>query len=210
MEIARYTHIRNELIRLYKMFTEEHFVVILPMSSFMTLTQLEHLKDNPPITGFETLELPVERPYSIARILKAFDIMGDSIQIGFRYPSKDIPRIYDAVQDWIRYWIEIKREAGYMRTPDIGELELIERLARYIFTAYSHYHYSKIYDTLNVRASGELTLLDVVRGRMMYGTDLDEPLSYISYLDEWKSTSGYVSANQTHGAYNWNGFGGGM
>uniref|UniRef100_A0AAU8KZH7 Uncharacterized protein n=1 Tax=Pantoea phage Survivor TaxID=3232176 RepID=A0AAU8KZH7_9CAUD len=207
MDTLRYMHVRKELIRIHSILTEETFLVIMPTTSFMTLKQLEFYKDNPPIVGFEALETPQERPYSIVKILEAFKNVGDDAQVHFRYPSRDIPRIYEAIQDWIRYWIEIKRGSGYLRTPSIEELELIEKLARHIFTAYSHYHYSKIFDTLNVSSKQEMTLLDVLKGRMMYGSDIDEELSYISYLDEYKSETGFQSsaAQQIY-----SGFGGGM
>lgn len=207
MDTIRYNFVRKELIRLYHMFTEEHFLVIIPKTSFMSLKQLEYYKENPPIIGFESLEVPEERPYSIAKFLEVFKHMGDDAQIFFRYPAKDIPRIYDSVQDWIRYWVEIKRGAGYLRTPSVQELELVEKLARHLFTDYAHYHYNTMFDNLNVKSVENMTLLDALKGRMMYGTDLDEGLSYISYLDEYKTQIGY-RGNSMSDVYS--GLGGGM
>lgn len=213
MHTERYVHIRKELVRLYKVLTEHTYVVVIPLSSFLTLRQLEHAKEKPPITGFESLEIPVERPFTIARLLDAVDVMGDELSIGFRFPRKDIPEIYTTIQDWIRYWIEIKREASYFRTPDIGELALIERLAKYVFGAYAHYHHEKINNTLNVNAHDDMTLLDILRGKMMFGSDIDEPISFISYVDEWRSTSGYSAQMEERSSYSMgmtSGFGGGM
>lgn len=207
MDTNRYMYVRGELIKLHSILTQETFLVIMPATSFMSLKQLEHYKEKQPIIGFDSLEVPMERPYSIMKILEAFVHMGDEAQVFFRHPAKDIPRIYDAIQDWIRYWVEIKRGSGYLRTPQIEELELIEKLARHIFTDYSHYHYTKVFDTLNVKSSESMTLLDVVKGRMMYGNDLDEQLSFISYLDEYKSQTGFQS---TVASQVYSGFGGGM
>lgn len=207
MDTNRYMYIREELVKLYSILTQETFLVVMPTTSFMSLKQLEHYRENQPLVGFDSLEIPMERPYSIMKILEAFVHMGDEAKVYFRYPSRDIPRIYDSIQTWIQYWVEIKRGSGYLRTPAIEELELIEKLARHIFTDYSHYHYSKIYDTLNVKSSENMTLLDVIKGRMMYGTDLDEQLSYISYLDEYKSQTGYQSSVASE---IYSGFGGGM
>lgn len=193
MQIERYTFLRNELRRLYVVLTEQTFVVSIPLSSFMTLKQLDKAKDNPPLTGFETLEIPVERPFTVQRILQAVEIMGEDLRIGFRHPRQDIPNLYNSIQDWIRYWIEIKRDAGYLRTPAIPELELIEKFAKHLFGAYAHYHYEKINKTLNVGHAGEMTLLDALKGRMMFGTDMDEQLSFISHLDEYKSSIGHTS-----------------
>lgn len=214
MEIERYTYLRKELIRLYTVLTEQTFTVVIPLSSFLTLKQLENARDNPPISGFESLEIPVERPFTIARLLTAVDVMGDELEIGFRYPRKDIPEIYTSIQDWIRYWIEIKREAGYLRTPDLSELALIERLAKYVFSAYSHYHHEKINNTLHVNTQSEMTLLDILKGKMMFGTDIDEPISFISYVDEWRSTTGYSAEMEERtgsvGSGILSGFGGGL
>lgn len=214
MQTERYNHIRKELVRLYKVLTEQTYVVIIPLSSFLTLKQLEHARDNPPISGFESLEVPVERPFTIARLLSAVDIMGDELSIGFRTPRKDIPEIYVAIQDWIRYWIEIKREAGYLRTPDLKELAIMERLAKYVFSAYAHYYHEKINNTLHVNTHSEMTLLDILKGKMMFGADIDEPISFISYIDEWRSTSGYSAELEERGGYSdygsMSGFGGGM
>lgn len=195
MELERYTFLRAELRRLYTILTEQTFKVSMPMSSFMTLKQLDRAKDAPPLTGFETLELSVERPFTVLKLLTAVDIMGDELQIGFRHPRQDIPFLYTSIQDWIRYWIEIKVDMGYLRTPEISELELIEKLAKYIFGAYSHYHHEKINKALNVSHKGEMTLLDVIKGRMMFGNDIDNDVSFISYLDEYKSSIGYTGSS---------------
>lgn len=209
MELERYRFLQTELIRLHKVLTEYTFSVILPLSSFLTLRQLDKVKDNPPITGFESLEIPVERPYTIEHILKAVDIMGDELQIGFRYPRKDIPVIYTSIQDWIRYWIEIKRDWGYLRTPDIGELELIERLAKHIFSYYAHYYYENVNKILHVNSNEELTLLDVLKGRMMFGDAMDNGISFISYVDEYKSDTG-IRGKSNSGIDFLGGFGGGL
>ncbi|QGH71956.1 hypothetical protein N1M2_93 [Klebsiella phage N1M2] len=195
MELERYTFLRNELRKMYTILTEQTFIVSIPLSSFMTLKQLDRAKNNPPLTGFETYETAVERPFTVQRILQAVEIMGDDLQIGFRNARQDIPFLYNTIQTWIQYWIEIKRDIGYLRTPDLSELELIERLAKHLFSAYAHYHYEKINKTLGVGHSGEMTLLDALRGRMMFGTDMDEGLSFISHVDEYRSLTG-----QTGGA----------
>lgn len=215
MDTVRYMYVRGELERLYNIIMNHPFEVVLPLNYFLTKAQLDHLEENPPITGFESLVTPVKRPYSINRLLDAFDIMGSDINIGFRYPRNDIPLIYETIQDWIRYWIEIKRGAGYLRTPPIEELELIEMLGRYVFGAYSHYHYEKIAKNLQVNTTAELTLLDIFKGQMMYGPDaMRQELSYISYLDEYKSEIGHVSTPSTNTVMSLSnfmgGFGGGL
>ncbi|AEV89557.1 hypothetical protein OBP_120 [Pseudomonas phage OBP] len=212
MQTERYIHLRKELVRLYKVLTEQTYTVIIPLSSFLTLKQLEYAKERPPIAGFESLEIPVERPFTIARLLTAVDVMGDELEIGFRFPRKDIPEVYTNIQDWIRYWIEIKRDAGYLRTPSIDELALMERLAKYVFSAYAHYHHEKINKTLNVNTQSEMTLLDILKGKMMFGSDIDEPISFISYVDEWRSSTGYSAQMEESRSYNasMSGFGGGM
>lgn len=212
MNIERYTYVRGELIKLYRLFSERTFVVTIPASSFLTLEQLDRAKERPPLTGFETLEIPVERPFTIQYLLRAVDIMGEDINLGFRYPRQDIPVIYESIQEWIKYWIEIKVNLSYMRTPDISELETIEKLSRIIFTAYAHYYHERINKDMNIDMSKPLSLVDILRGQMMHGKDYGEPISYISYLDQYKASTGYVSPNSYNsGTLDFlRGFGGGL
>jgi len=216
METARYNYIRGELIRLHNIIMNQTFVVSLPLSYFLNKRQLEHLKENPPITGFGSLEEPVRRPYTMNRLLDAFELMGSDISIGFMSPRKDIPVIYETIQDWIRYWIEIKEGAGYLRTPPVEELELIEKLARYVFGVYTHYYYEKVNATFNVAVKEEMSLLDVFKAKLMYGDEgANQDLSYVSYLDQYKSATGYVGNVDTTGASEtlsnlMRGFGGGI
>jgi hypothetical protein len=213
MNTDRYIFIRNDLIRLYKLFSERTFVVVMPVASFLTTEQLKRFEDNPPINGFDSLMVPSERPYTIKHILRSVSMMGEKFDIGFRYPREDIPVIYDSIQTWIRHWIEIKTTGGFLRTPDIKELELIEKLARHVFTAFAHYHHEKINRTMNVPNTKDLSLIDVLRGKMMYGADFDQPISYISYLDEYKSEIGYRDTGTSFGSGTLDflqGFGGGL
>ncbi|QZA70599.1 hypothetical protein AH04_120 [Erwinia phage AH04] len=213
MHTDRYIFIRKDLVRLYKLFTERTFVVVMPVASFLSTEQLKHFEEHPPINGFESLMESTERPYTVLHILRSIKLMDDNFRIGFRYPREDIPVIFDAIQTWIQHWIEIKTNGGYLRTPDIKELEIIEKLGRYVFTAYAHYHHEKINRTLNVPNTKDLSLLDALRGRMMYGSDFDEPISYVSHLDNYKSEIGYkdYSGGVDSGMLNaLRGFGGGM
>lgn len=214
MDTIRYMYVRDELIKLHNIIMNQSFEVILPLTHFLNKQKLEYLEKNPPINGFGALEAPTCRPYPICKILTAFAIMDGEVQLDFRHPRNDIPLIYNTIQDWIRYWIEIKRGAGYLRTPSIEELELIEKLGRYVFAAYKHYHYEKINKTLHVPTTADMTLLDVIKGRMMYGDDIDNDISYVSYLDEYKSETGYTGFSQSSSMDTlrglMGGFGGGM
>lgn len=213
MNTERYMFLRKELIRLHQLFMYRTFVVTLPLASFLSTKQLQHYQDNPPINGFESITQTSERPYTTAFILRAVALTGEGFNIGFKNPRQDIPVMFNAIQDWIKHWVEIKHEGGYLRTPDIKELELIEKLGRYLFTAYAHYHHEKINRTLHVPDLKNATLLDILRGKMMFGADFDEPISYVSYLDEYKSATGYRDYSADIGSDTLNflkGFGGGM
>lgn len=209
MNTERFMYVRTELIKLYRIITKQTFVVYLPLSSFLTLSQLEHMRDNPPIQGFEMLEQPIERPYTIDNLLRAIKITDGNVNIGFRNPRQDIPLMFDTIQNWVKYWCEIKGGAPWVRTPPISELALIEKLGRHIFGHYKHYHYEKINDTLNIQSQESITLLDILKGRMMFGEDIDNDISYISYLDEYKSSQGYSPETETDSGY-LNGYGGGL
>lgn len=199
METARYNYVRKELVNLHRIITEETFNIFIPLSSFMTLKQLETARDRPPLTGFETFEETIERPFSIQRMLTAVEIMGDELSIGFRHARRDIPYIYESIQNWIKYWIEIKIGFPHIRTAPIEELELIEKLAKHIFGSYAHYHYEKINKTLHIPDIAQASLLDILKGRMMYGSDIDEQLSFISHVDEYKALTGSRSSSNSMG-----------
>lgn len=205
MQTERYMHVRSELIRLYEIITQRTYTVVIPATHFLSLKQLEYLEDNPPLTGFESLDIPMERPFTIARILDAFKIMGESVRVDFRYARRDIPEIYETIQEYIRLWCEIKTDISYLQTPPLEELEMLERLSRYIFTAYSHYYYEKVNKTFDVSTTEELTLLDVFKGKMMFGDSMDEGLSFISYVDRYRSHSGQGASSS-----GFSGFGGGF
>lgn len=213
MNTERYMYLRKELIALHRLITRRTFLVTLPLASFLSTKQLQHYQKNPPINGFESITQTSERPYTIEFILRAVMMTGEGFTMGFRKPREDIPVMFNAIQDWIKYWIEIKHDGGYLRTPDVKELELIEKLGRFIFSAYAHYHHEKINRTLQVPNLENATLLDILRGRMMFGTDFDEPISYVSYLDQYKSDVGYRDYSSDIGSDTLSflkGFGGGL
>lgn len=211
MITERYCFLREELIRLYRLFTQRTFNVTLPLASVLTTEQLKAYQKNPPIRGFDSLMVASERPYSVAFMLQAVQISGDELDIGFSRPREDIPVIYEAIQDWIHYWIEIKVGGGFLRTPDIIELELIEKLGRMLFTPYAHYHHEKINQALHVPNIQNASLLDILRGTMMFGSDFDQPLSYYSALDEYKSSINYSSSSYDTSSLDFmKGFGGGL
>lgn len=218
MQTERYNFIRKELVKLHELFTQRTFNVYVSLSSFLTYEQLTNYEKHPPIGGFNRIEIVDERPYTIEYLLTMFEIMGDKAEMGFKYPKQDIPVMYDAAQNWIKYWVELKTSVGYLRTPPLEELEVMERLARYVFSAYKHYYYEKMNDNLNVPSKDNMTLFDVFKGRMMYGDSFDQDLSFISYLDQFRGGGGYIELMEGPGYNNGfsgfdspnSGFGGGM
>ena len=79
MDLTRYKHVRENLVSLYKMITEETFNVYIPKSSFLSLKQIKHLEKNPPINGMESYEAVVERPLTILRMAQAFSMIGEDM-----------------------------------------------------------------------------------------------------------------------------------
>jgi len=211
MITERYCFLREELVRLYRLFTLRTFNVTLPLASVLTTEQLKAYEKNPPIRGFNSLLTASERPYTVAFILQAVQVSGDQFDIGFSRPREDIPVIYEAIMKWIDHWIEIKIGHSYLRTPDIMELELIEKLGRMLFTPYSHYHHEKINQALHVPDIKNASLIDLLRGTMMFGKDFDQPISYYSALDEYKSSINYSSNSYGNVSLDFmQGFGGGL
>ena len=183
MDLTRYKHVRENLVRLYKMITEETFNVYIPKSSFLSLKQIKHLEKNPPINGMESYETIVERPLTILRMAQAFSMIGeDDVNLAFRYPRRDIPKIYNGIQDYIMYWLEIKRHWARFDAPSLDELEILEKIAKYVFSAYKEYHIQEVNDKFGVAKQSDMTLMDYIKGTWMYGEQFQENISFISHL----------------------------
>lgn len=183
MDLSRYNHIRESLVALYKTITEETFNVYIPKSSFLSLNQIKKLENSPPINGIESYDNVVERPLSILRIAQAFSMVGeDDVNLAFRYPRKDIPKIYNTIQDYIMYWLEIKRHYARFDSPGLEELGILEKIAKYVFSAYKEYHIQEVNDKFGVSSQAEMTLMDYIKGTWMYGEQYQDNISFISHL----------------------------
>lgn len=196
MDLTRYKHVRENLVNLYKMITEETFNVYIPKSSFLSLKQIKHLEKNPPINGMGSYEAVVERPLTILRMAQAFSMIGeDDVNLAFRYPRRDIPRIYNGIQDYIMYWLEIKRYWARFDAPSLDELEILEKIAKYVFSAYKEYHIQEVNDKFGVTKQSDMTLMDYIKGTWMYGEQFQDNISFISHLAVYREEN---NLSQTH------------
>lgn len=196
MDLTRYNHVRENLVSLYKTITEETFNVYIPKSSFLSLKQIKQIEKNPPINGMESYDNVIERPLSILRMAQAFSMVGeDDVNLAFRYPRKDIPRIYNTIQDYIMYWLEIKRNYARFDSPGLDELEILEKVAKYVFSAYKEYHIQEVNDKFGVVKQSDMTLMDYIKGTWMYGEQFQENISFISHLAVYREEN---NLSQSH------------
>lgn len=140
-QLSHYHHIRESLIHYHTILTKRHFRVRCPIGIFLTLEQLELIEENPPVGGYLHLHQVAERSTTIQHLINALLIVGshENFTVGFQIPHRDIPIVYEAIQETIRLWCYIKLWYLGFDTPDIDELRDMEKMARFLFPAYKYY-----------------------------------------------------------------------
>lgn len=199
-DVKRYTENYDELVRLYKAMTRRYFTVIAPRAVFMATAQLEALEDNPPLGGLERFSRPIECNVTIEKIIRAYQIADDEFEMGFRYPARDIPFIYETIQESIRLWIEMRLNAYNYATASIDELRAMEKVAKGLFGAYRHY--TRIREREIKKGKSVSTgsdLVDVYLGILMFGEGPQEDISFVSYIDQYYDK--FAAQDQHTGVY---------
>lgn len=199
-QLNHYHFIRDSLIDYHTILTKRQFRVRCPIGVFMTLEQLELIEQYPPVGGYAHLHQVTERSTTVERLINALLVVGDNenFTVGFQIPHRDIPIVYEAIQETIRLWCYIKLWYLGFETPELDELRDMEKLARYLFSAY------KYYKDLNTRrerrqqpahAVTEYALVNVMMQQFTQGRqDAPEEISFISHIDlyEERITGGYI------------------
>lgn len=194
--VIRYNHVRSELVRLYKIITKRTFILNAKRSIFLTTEQLEAMEKNPPICGLDRYNTVGEMPVTIAKMVLAQEIIGDDLVLAFRYPKKDIPVVYDTIQNYIKYWTEIMLNASGFKTATVYELELLENIAKGLYYSYSYYKREMVKEDLNKqKASYVDPMVNLYLGIIKHGRGMDNDNSFYSYLDAYKEK---VSEMQGH------------
>lgn len=185
--IRHHNEVRAELIRLHDVMTKKYFTIIAPRSIFLTIEQLERIDKNPPLGGLSMFSDKIESQTTIENIIRAFLIAEEDINLGFRYPSRDIPVIYETLQESIRLWIDMKVNSYSYSTAPVTELRAMETVAKNLFGPYRHYYREQVKKemketvqyTKNSMANLYMTLL-------RYGFDGPDDVSFISYIDMYE------------------------
>lgn len=188
--IKHHNEVREQLIKLYKIMTERHFTIIAPRSVFLTTEQLEVIEQNPPVAGLGLFSTPFQTEATIEKIINAYLLGGEGFQLGFRYPRKEIPIIYETLQDSIRLWTDIKLNSYQYESAPMEELEAMELVARNLFGTYRLYYNEKVKKELemeNVDLDEHYSVAKIYLNILHHGMDEPEEVSFISYLDLYRA-----------------------
>ena len=192
-----YSKVRTELVKLYEVITQRHFSVIAPRSVFFTTEQLERIARNPPPGGVERFTEPTERGVTIEKMVLAYEIGGDDFELAFKRPKRDIPEIYETIQEYIRLWVDIKINSYGYKTATIEELRKLENVARSLFGIYRYYYELDIEEKFDKKASNtEFELANMALAGLAYGNRPSE-ISFISYIDHYQEKINAKSENVT-------------
>lgn len=194
--ITHHNKVRAELVRLYKLMTQRYYPVIAPRSVFLTTEQLEQLEKNPPVGGLARFSRLIETSVTIEKIIIAYEIGDVDFEMGFRHPSRDIPIIYETIQESIRLWIDIKMNSYSYKTASIEELRAMEKVARNLFSSYRHYYRENIREELNsTKKQTEFSMANLYISMLKYGQDGPDDISFVSYIDKYYEQ---INSRQEH------------
>ncbi|WNV45829.1 hypothetical protein [Aeromonas phage AerS_266] len=186
MDVERYMYNRERLVTLHHYISNKTFHIFAPRQFFLSFEQIKQMEKYPPINGLEMFGKVVERPTTIARLCDMFLHMGDNAGFSFRYPSKDIIPMYTNIQEYISTWCEVMGKLPWFDRPKMQELEILEKIAKYIFGWYREYQMQQVNKKCGVSSNKELVLLDALTTTWMYGHDTREGPSFISHLGIFK------------------------
>lgn len=183
-----YKKVRAELVELYTFMTERQFPVVAPRSVFLTTEQLNELERRPPPGGIARFTKQIQIDVTPIRIINAYEIGGDEFEMGFGRPKRDIPLLYESMQEYIRLWVDVKINSYGYGTASIEELRAIERVTRSLFNIYRYYRQTEEQermDKITQSDDGEHGLTSLVLGTLKYGMEGFSDVSYVSYVDQY-------------------------
>lgn len=170
MSNERYIAVRERLIELFPVMTEYTYEIVAAPSIFLPLKQLKNIDSaDDRLIGTEIVGNVVERQVTIAKMSEAISINGECTEMAFRRPSRVIPEIYESIQEYIKLWIEIKTDYSWLPSPQLEELERLERVAKFVFTPYKEYYYAKIAKATGVSAQADTTMQGALLSIWMFG-----------------------------------------
>lgn len=189
--VDNYNNLRKRIISLYTQITKYTYLVNLARSSFYTLEQLERLERINPIGGISRYNTITEMPITIEKMLLAYRNVGDELHLGFVKPKRDIPIVYECIQQYIKAWTEVKLSLYGFSSVPMAELYELENLARSLFSTYRYYELETRYTDLS-KASKSLEngMANLYLSIIQYGNHAEEEISFVSYLDLYEQALG--------------------
>lgn len=197
MNYERFNFIRERLVELYPLITEYTFEIVAPASTFLELKQLQGLDKTEYRPGTERVGIPVVRPLTITQLTKALTLNGNDAELYFRWPSRDIIRIYEGIQEYIKLWLEIKVDWGWFESARLEELEELEAVAKFVFTPYKEYHAAKVAKEFGYQSTGDMSLVNSMRSLWMFGNTVTEDISFVSHIAMYKEGQGLTQQTQS-------------
>lgn len=190
MNYKRYNVVRARLIELHQVITEYTFEVVAPPSTFLQLKELKNIDKTASLMGTERIGIAVQRPMTITKMTIALGLNGVDAPMSFRYPSKDIPVIFESIQEYIQLWLEIKVDWGWFESARLEELEELEAVAKFVFTPYKEYHAARVAKEFGHHSTQDMTLVNTMRSIWMFGSQAAEEISFVSYIALYKEAQG--------------------
>lgn len=183
-----YQQVRKALVELYYFITERQFPVVTTRSVFLTTEQIEKIEKFPPPGGLGRFTRRTEMDVTIKEIMLAYEIGGADFEMGFARPAKDVPVIYEAVQEYIRLWVDIILNTYGYKVATISELRALERVSRSLFGVYKYYRQEEErekYNRNNGAVDDEYGIANIVLGVLENGLHGMGELSFVSYVDQY-------------------------
>ena len=206
LDINRYHYLREEIFRLYNILNNRLYPVRVTPVMMMTV---EELRNRETFTRDDAIGDPTmyedyqEIQMECWRIIKILPNLVKERDLAFAKPNDHIVEIFEAAQNYLRYWVELVTNATEFRPPPLDELRDIEALAYCLYP-----EYKKIKQYLLVRDS-YLTKEDQAKqvedgfmslaalfGMMSGGEGKKDNLDFISYLEDLGIDTGRSTVSQ--------------
>lgn len=206
MSFERYTRVRERLIELYEIIVGRIYEVWIAPASLMSI---EQIRNRETITLGDSSTYDDEytdyqkRRLTIKMICDKLDTINSHRDIGFIDANNSVVEIYESVQEYIRLWLEIRRDIEHFQTATIDELRRLEGIAYLVFPIYkqvkSFSNKLKLKEMTETSKSegayGLAGLGSIMMVESMGGPKLLEEISFVSHIDDYENASDLSSAN---------------
>lgn len=135
----RYAAIRERLVELFPSISTKTYSFFIKPSSLLSV---EQLRERETFTASETIgdsgyfEEYQDRNMTIPMILKILPNFLDTSELGFKNAGRDVPLIYENIQEYIGLWVELMLNEPLVNHPPLEELRALEGFAFFIYSVY--------------------------------------------------------------------------